>query len=160
MLIPSMIKLTATHCDNPEKYLPVYKTEGAACADLFACIPPNVVDGVNIGSKHQFGFRTLIKINCGFSVAIPDGFKLCISLRSGLASQGLFVTNSPGQVDSDYRGEIQVIVANFSHSIITISDGERFAQCWLEPVYKPDWRIVTALPETDRGEGGFGSTGL
>jgi len=99
-------------------------------------------------------------IDCGFSVAIPDGFKLCVSMRSGLASQGLFILNSPGQIDSDYRGPVKVIVANFSHSIITIQDGDRFAQCWLEPVYKADWSVVDSLPSTDRGEGGFGSTGV
>lgn len=99
-------------------------------------------------------------IDTGISVAVPHGFKLCIAMRSGLAKQGLFCLNAPGQVDSDYRGPVKVLVANFSHAIITINDGDRFAQMWLEPVFKADWNIVDTLPETERGEGGFGSTGV
>jgi dUTPase len=142
-----MIQLTASHCDNPEKYLPIYKSN--ACAELVACIPPNIYDKVDIGSQIKFGFRTLSVINCGFSVAVPNGFKLCISLIDTLASQGMFLTNSPAQISSDNHENVKVIIANFSHSIITIKDGDVFAQCWLEPVYKAEWNIVTELPKNE-----------
>lgn len=152
-----MIQLTATHVPNPEKYLPQYKTEGAACADMVACIPPNIVDTVDIGTQIKLGFRSIVTINCGFKLAIPDGYKFSFAIRSSLAQKGIMLMNHP-QIDSDYRGEVKAVLANFSHSFITIEDGERFAQCWIEPIFKPDWSIVENLPSTTRGEGGFGST--
>ena len=107
----------------------------------------------------KLGFRSIVNINCGFAVELPEGYKLCIAIRSKFAKKGLFILNSPAQIDTDYRGSIEVVIGNFSHEYITINDGERFAQCWIEPVCKFDWTTTDQLSETDRGEGGFGSTG-
>lgn len=93
------------------------------------------------------------------SVAVPPGFKLCIVARSGLADKGIVVTNAPAQIDSDYRNEIEVIVANHGREIVPISHGERVAQMYIEPVYKIEWEVVDQLDATER-KGGFGHTGM
>lgn len=144
-----------------ERFLPKYQTEGSACFDLVAKIPPNIYDGVDIGSVHKLNFRQMAVIECGFSAAIPDGYKISFVARSGFASRGLVVMNAPSQIDSDYRGPLKVIVANVTgKEIIVIKDGDRFAQGFVEPVYTADWKIVDELPPTVRGEGGLGSTGV
>jgi len=153
--VPVDIKLEDNRC------IPQYQTAGSACADIVARIPPQIIDGINIGSTVKLGYRCLAVISCGFSVAIPPGYKLCIAARSGLATRGLVVMNAPAQIDSDFRGVVQAIVANVTgRDIITINDGDRFAQCWLEPVYKMDWNLVTELSSTVRGVNGLGSTGV
>lgn len=144
--------------DTPQS-LPKYKSEEAACADLYAMIPPNLVGGMDIGSKVTLNFRGGAKVKTGVKVAVPRGYKLCVSARSGLAERGLLVANAPGQVDSDYRGEIMLLLRNIGQEIITVVNGERLAQCWLEPVIRIKPKLVTELPATVRGEGGFGSTG-
>lgn len=99
-------------------------------------------------------------IDCGISVAIPQGYKLCVAVRSGWASRGLALMNGVGQIDVDYRGKVKCIVANvIGREVLVINNGDRIGQCWLEPVYKIEWNVVQSLPETARGEGGFGSTG-
>lgn len=70
-------------------------------------------------------------------------------MRFGFAKKGLFCLNAPGQIDSGYHGPVKVIVANFSHAIIEIKDGDRFAQMWLEPVFKADWQLVEVLPDSE-----------
>lgn len=146
---------------DDESFLPKYQTEGAACMDLIAKISPQFIDGINIGSQVRLNYRALAIIETGISVAIPKGFKLCIAARSGLAAKGLAVMNAPGQIDEDYRGTIKVIVANITgRELITIAHGDRFAQCWLEPVYKVNWKVVKELTPTERGVGGLGSTGV
>lgn len=85
---------------------------------------------------------------------------MCVAAKSGLAEKGLIVTNAPGQVDSDYRGEVEVLLLNCGREIIEIHDGMRFAQCWCDRVYRFEWEVVQTLNPTERGEGGFGSTGL
>lgn len=144
--------------DNPQS-LPKYKSEEAACADLYAFIPPNMVGGMNIGSKVTLNFRAGAKVRTGVKVEVPRGYKLCVALRSGLAEKGVVITNAPGQVDSDYRGEIMLLLRNIGTEIIEIKDGERVAQCWLERVIRIKPKIVTELTPSVRGEGGFGSTG-
>jgi dUTP pyrophosphatase len=145
--------------DSPES-LPQYKSDEAACADLYALIPPNVVGGMNIGSKITLQHRAGAKVKTGVKVAVPRGYKLCVAARSGLAERGLLVANAPGQVDSDYRGEIMLLLRNVGQEIIEVKHGERLAQCWLERVIRIKPKIVTELPKTERGEGGFGSTGV
>jgi dUTP pyrophosphatase len=144
---------------DSSEFLPQYKSEEAACADLYALIPPNIVGGMDIGSKLTLQYRAGAKVKTGVKVAVPRGYKLCVSARSGLAEKGLLVSNAPGQVDSDYRGEIMLLLRNVGQEIIEIKHGERIAQCWLERVIRIKPKIVVELPETKRGEGGFGSTG-
>ena len=96
----------------------------------------------------------------GLSVAIPDGYEIQMRPRSGLAAKhGLTCLNSPGTIDSDYRGELKVILINHGNETFRIARGERIGQMVLAPVTKIAWEPVDSLPETMRGEGGFGSTG-
>jgi dUTP pyrophosphatase len=90
---------------------------------------------------------------------LPAGYKACISARSVLANKGLIVTNAPGQIDSDYRGRVKVVVTNVGKEIVVIEHGDRFAQMWVEPVYLFEWVYASVLDSSDRGAGGFGSTG-
>ena len=136
--------------DDP-MFIPQYKTEGAACVDLVANIP---------GGEIRLPHRSTVKIDCGLSIQLKPGWKANISARSGHACQGLVVTNAPGKIDSDYRGRIQVIVTNVGNvNPITLKHGERIAQMEIEPVYLFDWLVVDVLDVTERGDGGFGSTG-
>jgi len=130
--------------------LPAYATPGAAGMDLLAAltapltIPP--------------GGRALVPT--GLCIALPPDHELQVRPRSGLAlKHGITLPNSPGTVDEDYRGELQVIVLNAGSEPFTIERGMRIAQAVLAPVVRATWREVTALPETTRGAGGFGSTG-
>jgi dUTP pyrophosphatase len=104
------------------------------------------------------GRRALIPT--GLTIALPPGYELQIRPRSGLAlKHGILLPNSPGTIDEDYRGEIQVIVMNASDEHFTITRGLRIAQAVLSPVVRAAWQEVEALGTTDRGAGGFGSTG-
>lgn len=128
--------------------LPAYATPGAAGMDLLAAremvIPP--------------GGRALVPT--GLAVAIPDGFEMQVRPRSGLAlKQGVTVLNAPGTVDSDYRGEVGVILLNTGAEPFAIARGDRIAQAVFAPVTRAMWEEVVVLPETQRGTGGFGSTG-
>ena len=106
----------------------------------------------------QAGERAMIPT--GLSVAIPQGYEIQVRPRSGLAAKhGLTCLNTPGTIDSDYRGEIKVILINLGQDAFTIQRGERIAQLVLAPVTQLAWIEVDALDETDRGAGGFGSTG-
>lgn len=130
--------------------LPTYETAGAAGVDLRACLAESCVVAPLC--------RALILT--GLTVAIPDGYEGQIRSRSGLSlKRGLVVLNSPGTIDSDYRGEIGIIVANLSTESITIADGDRIAQLVIAPVARARFTAVEQLEATDRGEGGFGSTG-
>jgi dUTP pyrophosphatase len=140
-----------------EKYTPQYKTDGAACCDLVACIPTNV----SSQGKIALNYRTTVLIDTGIKVAIPKGWKICIAARSSYAKRGLVCTNSPAQIDEDYRNEIQVITCNIGREIIEINDGDRFAQCWIEPVTRIKWNKKDELePANSNRVGGFGSTGV
>jgi dUTP pyrophosphatase len=136
-------------------FTPQYQTEGSACCDLIANCPPDV----NGQKKAVLPPRATVMIDCGFSMAIPPGFKACISARSGHAKAGLLIPNAPGQIDQDYRGRVVVLLTNVSRQLMIVEHGERFAQMWLEPVYRFGWVPAETLPETQRGTGGFGSTG-
>lgn len=131
--------------------LPAYATEGAAGMDLLAA----VTDPVTLAP----GARTLIPT--GLAIALPPGYELQVRPRSGLAlKNGIVLPNSPGTVDEDYRGELQVIVMNAGDAPFTIERGMRIAQAVLAPVTRATWAETDTLPPTGRGSGGFGSTGV
>lgn len=134
-----------------EMPLPRYQTPGAAAVDLLAAVSEPV--------ELPPGGRALIPT--GICIALPPGYEAQVRPRSGLAlKHGVTVLNSPGTIDSDYRGEIGVILINHGAEPFTVAHGERIAQMVVAPVTRIVWQSVgAALPETGRGAGGFGSTG-
>lgn len=131
--------------------LPSYQTVGAAGMDL----PAATTEPVTL----QAGEYRLIP--CGFALAIPEGYEAQIRPRSGLASRfGVTVLNAPGTIDADYRGEVCVLLVNLGPEAFTIKPGERVAQLVIGPVSRVTWQPVDTLPDTPRGEGGFGHTGI
>jgi len=130
---------------------PNYETEGAAGMDLRA----NIETAIVLKPLE----RTLVKT--GLFIALPIGFEAQVRPRSGLAAKkGITVLNAPGTVDADYRGEIGVILVNLSNETFVINDGERIAQLIIAKHERVNWKEVTVLSETERGAGGFGSTGV
>jgi dUTP pyrophosphatase len=130
--------------------LPSYATQGAAGMDVCAAI----IEPVTIPP----GGRALIPT--GFAIALPPGYELQIRPRSGLAlKHGIVLPNSPGTIDEDYRGEIQIIVMNAGDEHFMVTRGMRIAQAILSPVVRAAWQEAEILDETRRGTGGFGSTG-
>ncbi|RLS46367.1 MAG: dUTP diphosphatase [Planctomycetota bacterium] len=130
--------------------LPAYHTEHAAGLDLHACIeaPVTLAPG------------DIAMIPCGFAMAIPHGFEAQVRPRSGLATKhGIGMPNSPGTVDSDYRGEMKVPLVNLGRAAFTVEHGMRIAQMVVAPVARATVRVVEELDGTSRGAGGFGSTG-
>lgn len=99
------------------------------------------------------------RIPAGIRVAIPEGFGLLILPRSGLGHKGLVLGNLVGLIDPDYRGEVFMSIWNRSDVVIRVQPGDRIAQGVIVPCYAPEWQVVDSLPDTDRGEGGFGSSG-
>ena len=131
--------------------LPSYATAGAAGLDLLAAIVEPLVLAP--------GARVLVPT--GLAIALPPGYELQVRPRSGLAlKNGITMPNSPGTVDEDYRGELQVIIMNAGSKPFTITRGMRIAQAVLAPVVRIEWQETDALPDTARGTGGFGSTGV
>jgi dUTP pyrophosphatase len=130
---------------------PNYETEGSAGMDLRA----NIDASITLKPLE----RTIVKT--GLFIALPVGFEAQVRPRSGLAAKkGITVLNSPGTVDADYRGEIGVILVNLSNEDFTINDGERIAQLIIAKHERVLWEEVSVLDETERGAGGFGSTGV
>jgi dUTP pyrophosphatase len=130
--------------------LPSYATSGSAGMDLRAALSEDLV--------LKAGERMLIPT--GIAVALPLGFEAQVRPRSGLAiKHGITMLNSPGTIDSDYRGEIKVIAVNHSDVPFTVTRGERIAQLVVAPVVRVSWSRHGTLQETQRGEGGFGSSG-
>ena len=130
--------------------LPEYKTEGSSGMDLLASIDKAIT--LAPGEKQL--------ISTGIAVAIPKDFEIQIRPRSGLAAKnGISVLNTPGTIDSDYRGEIKIILINLSKKSFVVKSGDRIAQMILCPVAKGRLKEVKNLPKTVRGKGGFGSTG-
>ncbi|HKX80540.1 MAG TPA: dUTP diphosphatase [Novosphingobium sp.] len=128
--------------------LPAYATEGAAGMDVLAAEDVMLAPG----ARHA--------VATGLAVAIPHGFEIQVRPRSGLAlKHGISAPNSPGTIDSDYRGEVKVILINHGADPFEIRRGDRIAQLVLAPVTRATWLKVDELDETARGEGGFGSTG-
>ncbi len=145
MKIP--IQRVGAHPDIP---LPSYMTPGAAGMDLYAACLENVC----LKSLE----RALIPT--GFAIAVPPGYEAQIRPRSGLAlKQGITCLNTPGTIDSDYRGEVGVILVNLSPTEVTIKRGDRIAQMVIHAFERAEWDETSSLPSTTRGQGGFGSTG-
>ena len=130
--------------------VPAYATEKSAGMDLKA----NIDEPIVLGPLERAMVPT------GLYIALPDGAEAQVRPRSGLAAKyGISVLNAPGTVDADYRGEVKVILVNLSNEPITVTPGERVAQMVVARYEKVEWEEVEILDETDRGEGGFGSTG-
>ena len=144
-----MVKVLVKKLD-PSVKLPEYKTEGASGMDLIAFVD----ETMNIKPK------TSALIPTGISVAFSKDYEIQIRPRSGLAAKNnISVLNTPGTIDSDYRGEIKVIIFNHSNDNFIVKNGERIAQMILAPIMKMELEEAKNLPQTIRGKGGFGSTG-
>jgi len=132
--------------------LPAYQSQGSAGMDLAAAIPD--------GQKVTLAPGNHALVPTGLAVAIPPGFEMQIRPRSGLANKhGITVLNTPGTIDSDYRGEVKIMLINLGPGPFEITRGERIAQAIIAPVFQATINEVATLDETDRGTGGFGSTG-
>ncbi len=130
--------------------LPVYASTGAAGMVLPACLPEAIT----------LQPQAVEMVSTGLAIALPPGYEAQIRSRSGLAAKnGVFALNSPGTVDSDYRGEIKVILANFGQEPFSIQPGMRIAQMVVAQHAVVAWQISESLDDTERGSGGFGSTG-
>jgi len=139
------VKIRKAHPDVPD---PVYSTPGAAGCDVFAIENTAIFEGCSI------------LIHTGLFLEVPEGYECQIRPRSGLAvKNGITVANSPGTLDSDYRGELMVCLINHSHKEYRINRGDRIAQLVFAPVVQATFVNVDELSETERGSGGFGSTG-
>ena len=135
---------------NKEVIIPKYKTDGSSGVDLSAFLEKKVVIKPNSSEL----------IPTGLQVAIPEEYEIQIRPRSGLAAkESIGVLNSPGTIDSDYRGELKIIIFNHGHKDFIINNGDRVAQMVLVPILKMEFEEVDSLPNTVRGQGGFGSTG-
>ena len=137
--------------ENTDLPLPQYATPGSAGADLAACLEEPIV--IAPGERASVG--------TGLRVALPEGYEAEIRPRSGLAARhGLTLLNSPGTVDSDYRGEIRILLVNLGQSPVTVHRGDRIAQMLVRPVGRARFEETDELPVTARGDGGFGHTGV
>jgi len=138
--------------NNLDLPLPAYETAGAAGMDLRAAIPEDAPVVLRPGARFA--------VPTGLAFALPDGFEAQVRPRSGLAARhGVTQVNTPGTIDSDYRGEVKVILINLGDEDFTIRRGDRIAQMVIAPVSRAEWNEVAVLDETRRGAGGFGSTG-
>ena len=144
-----MVKVLVKRLDSKVK-IPQYKTSGSSGMDLMAFVKNSIKIEPN----------TLELVPTGLSVAIPEDLEIQIRPRSGLAAKfSVGVLNSPGTIDSDYRGELKIILFNHGNDNFTVSNGDRVAQMVLAPILKMEFEEVDSLPVTVRGQGGFGSTG-
>jgi len=135
---------------DPSVKIPSYKTTGASGMDLMAFIEHPIIVAP----------KTSVLIPTGLSMAFSEDYEVQIRPRSGLAAKNsISILNTPGTIDSDYRGEVKIIIFNHGNHNFTINNGDRVAQMILAPVVKMDLQEVDDLPETLRGKGGFGSTG-
>ena len=145
MSIPVQVKRLAHGAGLP---LPAYATTGAAGMDVVSAEDVTLAPG----ARHA--------VATGLALAIPQGYEVQVRPRSGLAlKHGITVPNTPGTIDSDYRGELKVILINHGPEPFVIARGDRVAQLVLAPVVQAAWEEVGELDATERGEGGFGSTG-
>ena len=136
--------------ENDKIELPKYETAGAAGMDIRA----NITEPIVLGSLER------ILVPTGLKISIPEGYEVQVRPRSGLAlKHGITLLNTPGTIDSDYRGELKIIVANMSKDAYTINPEERIGQLVLNKVEQIEWEVVETLDETERGAGGFGHTG-
>ena len=136
---------------NPQAVLPKRMSEYAAGSDVCACLEA----ALEIGPGERLAVPT------GLAFQIPNGFEVQVRPRSGLAIQkGLTVVNAPGTIDSDYRGEVKILLINLSKDPVCIEPGMRIAQLIVQKVESPQWNEVESLGSTSREAGGFGSTGV
>jgi dUTP diphosphatase len=143
------VQIKRVRVGEPPLPLPSYMTEGSAGMDLYADIEVSV----------QLAPLERVLVPTGISIALPIGFEAQIRPRSGLAlKHGLTMVNSPGTIDSDYRGEIGLIVINLGSEPVVIMRGERIAQMIVQRVIKAQWQEVEELPSSERQDGGFGHT--
>lgn len=155
MMIKPQIKLEWLEGADRNVALPAYQTKGAAGADVRANFAPGARDGVTLGPSE----RALIPT--GLAMEIPTGFEVQVRPRSGLAlKHGITLPNSPGTIDSDYRGPLGVIVLNTGNEPFHIAHGDRIAQLVVAPVVQAAFGLAKTLSDTERGTGGFGSTGV
>jgi dUTP pyrophosphatase len=144
------IRISRISNDVHDIPLPKYATDGSSGMDIYAAVPNDVM--------MQPGDTMLVP--SGFKIEIPPGFEAQVRPRSGLAlKHGIGILNAPGTIDSDYRGEVGVILTNFGKKEFTIKRGDRIAQLVIMPVTKAAWVEVPDINETTRGSGGFGHTG-
>ena len=144
-----MVKVLVKKLNSLAK-LPSYKTDGASGMDLMACIEKPI--------SLEPGKSCLIPT--GLSVAFSEKYEIQIRPRSGLAAKNsISVLNTPGTIDSDYRGELKIILFNHSNEIFIINNNDRVAQMVLTPIVKMELEEINELPNSNRGDGGFGSTG-
>lgn len=132
---------------DTQAILPTQGSKDSACYDVYSI------------KKYQFCPHESHNVRTGLAFQVPPGFMMDIRPRSGLASRGLIVLNSPGVLDSDYRGELQIIMRNISNRNITVLPGDRVAQIKIDKLVDVEWEEVEELNTTERGEKGFGSTG-
>jgi dUTP pyrophosphatase len=136
---------------SEKSIIPEYKTLGSSGFDISACLDEDII----------LAPQSVAMVKTGLSLELPEGFEAQVRSRSGLAlKNGVFVLNSPGTIDNDYRGELCVILANFSTEPFIIEHGMRIAQVIIAKYEQFPIEIVENLTETQRGTGGFGSTGL
>jgi len=149
-MIPTIAVKRLPHAEGLA--LPAYETAGAAGMDLRAAVPEDAPITLKPGARDM--------IPTGLAIALPLGFEAQIRPRSGLAAKhGVTCLNTPGTVDSDYRGEVKVILINLGAEDFLIRRGERIAQMVVAPVIQSVWAEADSLDDTARGAGGFGSTG-
>jgi dUTP diphosphatase len=150
MPAPNEVEIAALRVGDATTDVPAYQTAGAAGLDLPAALrePLTLLPGA----------RALV--STGWSFAIPEGFEGQVRPRSGLALRhGVTVLNAPGTIDMDYRGEVKVVLVNHGAEPFVVQPGDRIAQLVIAPVARAAMRVVEALPVTQRGDGGYGSTG-
>lgn len=132
--------------------MPAYQSAGAAGIDLVAAVPEDRAVTLEPGGRAM--------IETGLTMALPDGFEAQVRPRSGLAAKhGVTVANAPGTIDADYRGEVKVILVNLGSEPFTVERGARIAQMVIQPVVRAVLHETDTLDETERGTGGFGSSG-
>ena len=141
---------------DPSVDLPDYATSGAAGADVRANLPAERREQGQILAP-----MSRASVPTGLRIAIPEGYELQLRPRSGLAfKQGLTLINTPGTIDSDYRGDVGVLMINLGDEAVSIAHGDRIAQAVIAPVHRAEFVQVDGLDDSARGVGGFGSTGI
>jgi dUTP diphosphatase len=130
--------------------LPLYMSAGSVGMDMHAAVEEDLILEPGVAQT----------VPTGFAIAVPPGFEAQVRPRSGLAvKHNIIIPNAPGTIDSDYRGELRVPLLNAGKEPYTVRRGDRIAQMIISPVVRADWKLVDELPPSDRGAGGFGSTG-
>lgn len=136
---------------RPGAKVPQYMSTGAAGCDVIACLDEPM----------EIGIGKRVAVPTGLAFQIPDGYEIQVRPRSGFAyKRGLTVVNAPGTIDSDYRGEVMVLMINLGQEPVIVSDGDRIAQLVLQKVERIEWLESASLESSERAEGGFGSTGV